>query len=131
MWRELPKPSCNHRLFVGGRWRELDVAWVPLKVDLEFDGYLPHMSTRRQFDDDRERQNDLVDAEWKVFRLTSTSLRRHGIRALTTSSVRCASAPLRWIGQLAGCDGNGTESSSTLSSRATRQLFSAIDTTWY
>lgn len=71
----LPDPVPNYRLRVGGRWRKIDAAWPEKKVALEFDGFVPH-SRRRVFDDDRRRQNDLVDAGWKPFRLTKTALDR-------------------------------------------------------
>jgi very-short-patch-repair endonuclease len=69
----LPDPKINHRVRVGGRVRYLDLAWPDAKVAVEFDGFVPH-STRRVFDDDRARQNDLVDDEWSVFRVTKTML---------------------------------------------------------
>jgi very-short-patch-repair endonuclease len=65
---------------VGGRRRFLDVAWPEPMVLLEFDGYLPHIETRTVFDDDRLRQNDLIDAGWKVFRFTATMLGRNARR---------------------------------------------------
>jgi very-short-patch-repair endonuclease len=70
----LPSPRVNHRVRVGGRVRYLDVAWPEAKVAIEFDGFVPH-STRRVFDDDRARQNDLVADGWTIFRLTATMLR--------------------------------------------------------
>jgi very-short-patch-repair endonuclease len=70
----LPSPSVNHRVRVGGKVRYLDLAWPEAKVAVEFDGFVPH-STRRVFDDDRARQNDLVADGWTVFRVTSTMLR--------------------------------------------------------
>ena len=50
------------------------------KVAVEFDGFVPH-STRRVFDDDRVRQNDLVDDDWLLFRLTKTALEADARRA--------------------------------------------------
>ncbi|MBI2168889.1 MAG: type IV toxin-antitoxin system AbiEi family antitoxin domain-containing protein [Actinobacteria bacterium] len=76
----LPDPVPNYRVFVGGRWREIDAAWPGEKVAVEFDGFVPH-SSRRQFDDDRVRQNDLVDDGWRPFRLTKTALARDPGRA--------------------------------------------------
>jgi very-short-patch-repair endonuclease len=70
----LPEPRLNHRVRVGGRIRYLDLAWPEAKVAVEFDGFLPH-STRRVFDDDRARQNDLVADGWIVFRITAPMLR--------------------------------------------------------
>ncbi len=70
----LPQPVVNHRVRVGGRVRYLDLAWPEAKVAVEFDGFVPH-STRRVFDDDRARQNDLVADGWTVFRVTASMLR--------------------------------------------------------
>jgi very-short-patch-repair endonuclease len=69
----LPEPRVNYRAQVGGKRRYLDLAWPEAKVAVEFDGFVPH-STRRVFDDDRSRQNDLVAAGWTVFRITKTML---------------------------------------------------------
>ena len=76
----LPRPESNHRVHVGGRARYLDLAWPAEKVAAEFDGFVPH-STRRVFDDDRVRQNDLVDDDWLLFRLTKTALSADATRA--------------------------------------------------
>ena len=72
----LPDPIPNFPVMVNGEVRLLDAAWPLPFVDLEFDGFAPHM-VRRVFDDDRARQNDLVDTGWKVFRATSRLLERH------------------------------------------------------
>jgi very-short-patch-repair endonuclease len=69
----LPAPEVNYRVRVGGRVRYLDLAWPDAKVAVEFDGFVPH-STRRVFDDDRVRQNDLVADGWIVFRVTASML---------------------------------------------------------
>jgi very-short-patch-repair endonuclease len=69
----LPTPMVNHRVRVGGQVRYLDLAWPEVKVAVEFDGFVPH-STRRVFDDDRVRQNDLVADGWTVFRVTKVML---------------------------------------------------------
>ncbi len=69
----VPDPRVNYRVQVGGKRRYLDLAWPAAKVAVEFDGFVPH-STRRVFDDDRARQNDLVADGWTVFRVTKTML---------------------------------------------------------
>lgn len=51
------------------------------------------METRRVFDDDRMRQNDLVHAGWIVFRLTSTMLGRDAARHF---SPIAAAVSQRW-----------------------------------
>jgi glycosyltransferase involved in cell wall biosynthesis len=78
----LPEPMCNYRVHVGGSTSYLDFAWPDRKVAVEFDGFDFHAVRRTVFDDDRDRQNDLVDEEWRVYRLTSTALTRHMSRAL-------------------------------------------------
>jgi very-short-patch-repair endonuclease len=77
----LPDPQVNAPVRVGGRTRYLDFAWRRQKVAVEFDGFVPH-SSRRVFDDDRDRQNDLVDDDWLLFRLTKTALERNARVAL-------------------------------------------------
>jgi very-short-patch-repair endonuclease len=76
----LPDPEPNWRVVVDGQPRFLDVAWPEPHVCVEFDGYLPHIESRDVFDDDRLRQNALIDEEWKVFRLTSTMVERRAAR---------------------------------------------------
>ncbi len=76
----LPRPRSNFQVHVGGHHRYIDLAWPEEKVAAEFDGFVPH-SMRRVFDDDRVRQNDLVDDDWLVFRLTKTALEADARRA--------------------------------------------------
>ncbi|MFI5046523.1 MAG: type IV toxin-antitoxin system AbiEi family antitoxin domain-containing protein [Acidimicrobiia bacterium] len=77
----LPQPCCNYEIRVGGRRRCIDFAWPDARVALEFDGFAFH-SSRRVFDDDRARQNDLVDAGWRVYRLTASALSANPRRAV-------------------------------------------------
>jgi hypothetical protein len=70
----------NYWVHVGGRDRCIDLAWPDQKVAAEFDGFVPH-SSRRVFDDDRVRQNDLVDNDWLPYRLTKTALEADARRA--------------------------------------------------
>ena len=76
-----PEPRCNHPVVVGGRRRVIDFAWPEHRVLLEFDGFAFH-SSRRAFDDDRTRQNDLVDAGWRPFRVTANAFASGSRRAL-------------------------------------------------
>ena len=71
----LPPPKVNYRVRVGGRTRYIDLAWPDHRVAVELDGFVAHLP-RRIFDDDRDRQNDLVGAKWKVYRITWTAFRR-------------------------------------------------------
>ena len=85
----MPDPKINYRVRVGGRFRYLDLAWPEAKVAVEFDGFVPH-STRRVFDDDRVRQNDLVDDEWAVFRVTKTMLDADPLATFRPIAVKVA-----------------------------------------
>jgi hypothetical protein len=77
----VPNPIPNHPVTVDGQRRVIDFAWPVEMVALEFDGFVPH-ATRRVFDDDRERQNLLVDAGWRIYRLTATAVTRQPQRSI-------------------------------------------------
>jgi very-short-patch-repair endonuclease len=101
----MPRPSVNHRVTVGGRTRYLDFAWPEAKVAVEFDGFVPH-STRRVFDDDRARQNDIVADGWTVFRVTKAMLTNDvdrtfaSIAAAVVGKVRASGTPAFQTAQL-------------------------------
>jgi hypothetical protein len=71
----LSRPEVNYRVVVDGHVRFLDVAWAAVKVFGEFDGYGVHLATEDVFDDDRNRQNALVEQGWLPFRMTARLLR--------------------------------------------------------
>ena len=52
--------------------RRLDKCYVDEKLVLESDGFDPH-STRRAFDDDRQRNNELLLAGYRVLHFTAES----------------------------------------------------------
>ena len=87
---------ANHPVVVGGRRRVIDFAWPDHGVAVEFDGFEAH-SSRRVFDDDRVRQNDLVDEGWRVYRLTATMLDRSATRGVTADRPSAGSAIGSWI----------------------------------
>jgi very-short-patch-repair endonuclease len=67
---DLPMPRFqyvirNKRLFVA----KVDFAYPELKIAIEVDGYGPH-SSLAAFQQDRTRQNDLVELGWTVLRFT-------------------------------------------------------------
>lgn len=67
----LPLPVQQHPVVVAGRQRYLDYAYVPEKVYLEFDGFGEHGLIREVFDDDRERDGELVLMGWLGLHITS------------------------------------------------------------
>ena len=68
----LPRPVRQFPL--AGTPYRLDYAWPGARVVVEVDGYGPH-SSRRAFQDDRDRQNVLVLAGWTVLRFTWADVR--------------------------------------------------------
>jgi len=62
---DVPEPQLQVPVFVGGRWRRLDVGYPHWKVALEADGYEAHSSLAAH-DDDRVRGNELLLAGWSV-----------------------------------------------------------------
>jgi len=58
----------NHPVWLEGRRRYLDIAFVSRRVVIEFDGRMNHGPA--QFEDDRQRQNALVKDGWRVLRIT-------------------------------------------------------------
>jgi very-short-patch-repair endonuclease len=71
----LPAPTaqCVVRDADGTFIARVDLAYPKFKVAIEADGYAFH-SGRREFERDRERQNRLVNAGWRVLRFTPTQL---------------------------------------------------------
>jgi len=67
---------ANHAITVDLWTFYLDIAFRDIKLAVEIDGYQLH-SQRTVFEDDRERQNDLVLERWTVLRFTYRQLTRH------------------------------------------------------
>ncbi len=68
----LPRPVHQHRVRLGGRTVRVDLAYPEAMVAIEYDGWDFHR-TRRAFDLDRARANELELLGWTVLRFTSQS----------------------------------------------------------
>ena len=57
--------------------RFLDLAYIrpPYRTCIEIDGFEPHQTSRKQFNDDRFRQNQLVLDDWIVLRFSYDDIR--------------------------------------------------------
>jgi very-short-patch-repair endonuclease len=66
---QLPAPELQHEVVVGGKRRRIDAAWPNLMLAVEVDGFASRID-RGRFQDDRTRQNALVQAGWTVIRFT-------------------------------------------------------------
>lgn len=64
------KASLQHPIRCAGRNYRIDIAIPEIQLAIEVDGFEFHRS-RHEFDRDRARQNDLVNAGWRVLRFTS------------------------------------------------------------
>jgi very-short-patch-repair endonuclease len=73
--------QLNFPVRVGNRIYRIDAAFPHHRVAIEVDGYAYH-SDRRQFQRDRERQNDLVAAGWRIIRVTWHDLTRQPDRVV-------------------------------------------------
>lgn len=65
----LPVPVFQHTLVLGGRHRRIDFAYPDIRLAIEVDGFACR-TDRRVFQDERCRQNDLIQAGWQVLRFT-------------------------------------------------------------
>lgn len=66
----LPVPVQQHRVWIGSRWFDLDLAYPPDLVGLEFDGWDTH-GTFTAFHRDRERTRLLVALGWTMLPVTA------------------------------------------------------------
>lgn len=66
----LAAPVQQHRVRVGARWFDIDLAYPPELVGLEFDGWDTH-GTFSAFHRDRERMRLLVALGWTMLPVTS------------------------------------------------------------
>lgn len=72
----LPLPETNVVLHLPGRSLEVDCLWRDPDLVVELDGHATHR-TRRQFEDDRERDRALATARITVVRVTWRQLHDH------------------------------------------------------
>jgi len=80
---DLPAPELQHEVVVGGRRRRIDAAWPGPMVAVEVDGFASRID-RGRFQDDRTRQNALVQAGWTVIRFTWDDVMRRPHHVATT-----------------------------------------------
>ncbi len=67
-------PELHHVVTVGTVVAELDYAYPDARIAIEVDGYGIHLRSREAFEHDRQRQNELEIAGWRVLRFTSHAL---------------------------------------------------------
>ncbi len=67
----LPPFTVHHRVSLGGRIVELDVAWPEHQIAAEIDGRHVRVASRTKFDSDRLRSNLLETSGWRVVHLTA------------------------------------------------------------
>ena len=71
---QIPEPRCQFEIRRGMVLiARADFAWASRRVIVEIDGFAYH-SDRTAFQDDRRRQNALVNAGWRVLRFTTADL---------------------------------------------------------
>jgi predicted transcriptional regulator of viral defense system len=70
----LPRPETNVILQYSGRTFEVDCLWRRERLIVELDAYGTH-STRASFEGDRERDQILAAARWRVVRVTDRQMK--------------------------------------------------------
>lgn len=71
----LPTPVFQHPVTLAGRQRRIDFAYPDLMIAMEIDGF-ECRTDRNVFQDERRRQNDLIQAGWQVLRFTWQDITR-------------------------------------------------------
>jgi very-short-patch-repair endonuclease len=89
----LPPPRTQHPVLAGGHRYRVDLAYPDHRIAIELDGWAAH-GTRRAFDHDRSRGNDLELAGWTLLRFTSSSTRGE---VVTTVRAARAASPARTL----------------------------------
>lgn len=67
----LPQPLTQYPIRVSGRQYILDAVWLEHGLVVELDGYGVHGTSRKRFDDDRERNNALASVPLTVLHFTA------------------------------------------------------------
>jgi very-short-patch-repair endonuclease len=60
----------QYRVRLGSRIAFVDVAFPAIRLEIEIDGKLYHDEFSDRFEDDRSRQNALIQAGWRILRFT-------------------------------------------------------------
>jgi very-short-patch-repair endonuclease len=68
---------AQYRVRIGRRIAYVDVAFPAQRLAIEVDGRRHHDGASERFEDDRDRQNDLVATGWRVLRFTWRQLAEH------------------------------------------------------
>jgi very-short-patch-repair endonuclease len=81
----LPRPRANARV----QGMEVDLYWPEQKLIVEFDGFGYH-SDRAAFERDRERDQQLVAAGYRVIRVTARQLDHAPLATITAIAMALA-----------------------------------------
>lgn len=91
----LPLPELQHWIRTRSGWRRIDFAYPEKRFAIEVDGYGPRDS-RRRFDDDRARDNELAEHGWERRHITWTMLTESPLDVLWTIATGLGLEPARW-----------------------------------
>ncbi len=72
----LPKPVCDYPVWLSERRVWVDVCYPALRIAIEIDGRAFHLMSE-DWEDDLDRQNDIVLGDWLVLRFTARAIREH------------------------------------------------------
>ena len=77
---EIPMPTFQVWVSVGGTWRRMDFADVNERIDFEVDGYEHHGGNYVNWEDDLDRDAELTADGWQVVRFSWTAVNHHSAR---------------------------------------------------
>lgn len=78
----LPEPQVNYDVVEGGRWlAQVDLAYPELKIAIEYEGE-HHLTDPAQWAEDIARMDRLVEAGWRVIRVTKSEVFRDPARLI-------------------------------------------------
>ncbi len=92
----LPEPVRQHPVRLPDRVVRIDLSYPQVKVMLESDGFTWHEMSRRAWERDLDRQNELVELGWQPLRITKTDIRTRPARTAERVSNLLAARGYRW-----------------------------------
>lgn len=91
--RRLPEPSVHYNVFHADRWLgEVDFAYPSKRVAIEVHGYQVH-SLKNVWENDQRRENELVQAGWKVLKATHRQLEKDPDRFIDALRTALSASP--------------------------------------
>ncbi len=93
----LPLPERQFVVSTPSGRRRIDCAYPSQMVAIELDGFEPHVASRRRFEDDRVRQNEIEALGYTFRRFTWRQVTREPTSVIVTTAEAIGLRPDRWV----------------------------------